>query len=366
MSRASVALMFAAGGTGGHLFPALAVAEYVRRVRPDAAIEFVGTRGKMEERIVPEHRFPLLLLWIAGIDRTRPLRLLKLPFQIVSSVVRVMTAMRRLRPDAAVCAGSYVSYPVGVAARLMHVPLVLMESNSRPGKVIRALAPRATAVHVAFAASKKYFSRQDNLHVSGNPVREDLLNPMSRDQAAHSFGLDPSQPILLVFGGSLGARTINSATHTALPSLRAAGIQVIWQTGRGSEFERTAPQQGVWQSAFIDDMRAAYAAADLVVCRAGGTTLAELTAVGVPSVLVPYPHHADKHQVRNAEALRDGGAAAMLEEHVLNADFLPVVQDLLRDTARRAAMREAARSMGVRNATELIATSILALAERHD
>lgn len=364
MTHEPLALLFAAGGTGGHLFPALAVAEHIRRIRPDARIAFIGTRGKIEERIVPQHGFPLHLLWIAGIDRRKPLRMLMLPFQIGSSIVRVIRVMRRMRPGAAVCAGSYVSYPVGVAARMLQVPLVLMESNSRPGLVIRKLAPRATAVHLAFEGSKRFFPRQDNLHVSGNPVREELTAPMPRAEAAKVFGLDPAKHTLLVFGGSLGAKTINGAIAGALQSLRDAGMQVIWQTGRGSEFMLATPAPDVWQGVFIDDMRAAYAAADLAVCRAGGTTLAELTAVGVPSVLIPYPHHADQHQVHNAQALCDAGAAVMVRENMIGL-LAGTVRELIRDPARLAGMRSAAQSLGVRNATERIANNIVALAERH-
>lgn len=364
MKQDRLALLFAAGGTGGHLFPALAVAEYVRKERPDAAIVFIGAHGKMEERIVPQHGFPLRLLWIEGINRTRPMRLAKVPFQVLTSIMRVIAIMRSLKPGAAVCAGSYVSYPVGVAARLMNIPLILMESNARPGKVIRALAPRAAAVHVAFEKSKEFFVRRDNIMVSGNPVREELSVPMVREEAVRMFGLDPAKQVLLVFGGSLGARSINAAVAQALAALRSDGTQVIWQTGRDAGVT-TPTQPGVWRSEFIEDMRAAYSAADLVVCRAGGTTLAELTVVGVPSILVPYPHHADQHQVRNAESMRDAGAAEILMEARMAEMFLTVVRALLADRARQTAMRLAAHALGKRDATARIAENILALAAQH-
>jgi UDP-N-acetylglucosamine--N-acetylmuramyl-(pentapeptide) pyrophosphoryl-undecaprenol N-acetylglucosamine transferase len=359
----SMRLVFAAGGTGGHLFPALAVAERIRGERPEASIVFIGTHGKMEERIVPQYGFPLRLLWMEGIDRKRPWRSALLPFKVIASIVRMVGIMRTPRASAAVCAGSFVSYPVGVAARILGVPLVLMESNARPGLVIARLSQGAVQVHVAFEASRSLFRRSDNVVVSGNPVREDLALPMPRSQAAAEFHLDAAAPTLLVFGGSLGAKTINNAIGNALHTIVGAGIQVIWQTGANAEPLRQQLPAGVWRGAFIDNMRAAYAASDLAVCRAGGTTIAELTAVGVASVLVPYPHHADQHQVRNAEALQDAGAAVMIDDEAAGGRLVATALALLNDHDRLKAMRAAALEQGRPDATEVIARSIIALAE---
>ncbi len=355
-------LVFAAGGTGGHLFPALAVAERIRRDHPDAAITFVGTRGKIEERIVPAHGFALRLLWIGGIDRKRPWKSAMLPIKVVASILRMIALLRSPRASVAVCAGSYVSYPVGIAARLLRIPLVLMESNVRPGLVVARLAPRASRVHVAFEASKEHFTRTDNVRVSGNPVREELAAPMPRAAAAAVFGLDGAKKTLLVFGGSLGARTINAAVARGLDALHRGGVQVIWQTGAGNADVAGIAPAGVWRGVFIDDMRAAYAASDVAVCRAGGTTVAELAAVGMPALLVPYPHHADRHQVRNAEALERAGAAVMVDDVAAGERLVAEAMALLADDARCIAMRAAAKRIGKLEATATIANDIVALA----
>lgn len=360
-------LLFAAGGTGGHLFPALAVASECRRIDPDVRIEFVGTRGRLEEQVVPREGYPLNFLWISGFELKLSLKTLQLPLKIVTSIGQALRIVRRFKPDAVICAGAYVSYPIGVAASLRRVPLVLMASDARPGLALTRLASRANQIHVAFESARDHFrtvgARCDIL-MSGNPVRTSLAESRDRAEARRHFGLDPDRPVVLAFGGSLGARSINTALESVSPGLLAEGVQLIWQTGTsyaGGEERRP----GLYRSTFINEMDLAYAAADLVVARAGATTIAELAATAKPSVLVPLPI-ATVHQQANAEAMQAAGAGEMILDSEIGEKLYPVVTRLLGDRERLAGMAERVRTMAVPHADANIATAVMALASKHE
>lgn len=353
-------VVFAAGGTGGHVFPAVAVAEALKRKVPDARCVFIGTKGKIENTIVPKYGFELFTVWLSGMQRGSLLKNVMLPVKVIVSMMQAQNIFRRVQPQAVVCAGGYVSYPAGLASGRAKLPLVLMESNSYPGLVIRKLSAKATSIHVTFESSRQYFRTKAAMHVSGNPVRSGFAEKVTKSEARKIFGLDPEKKTLLVFGGSLGARTINEAVMSAVKEFEVMGVQVIWQTGKAWSSE--IKNANVVQLPFIEQMHAAYAAADLAVCRAGATTLAELTYLGVPSVLVPYPHAADKHQEKNARALMDAGAAMMISDSELHDKFLPVVKNLLADDLHLAAMKDAAWSLGVRDAADRIAENVLEVA----
>jgi UDP-N-acetylglucosamine--N-acetylmuramyl-(pentapeptide) pyrophosphoryl-undecaprenol N-acetylglucosamine transferase len=352
-------LLFAAGGTGGHIFPALAVADRCRELHPDIEIEFVGTRGKLEERVIPRAGYPLNFLWISGLERKLG-SMVMLPIKLGRSMLQALAIMARLKPHAVICAGAYVSYPVGLAASLRKVPLVLMESNAYPGLVIRRLARRADEIHVAFDAATKYFPGS-KVFVSGNPIRKAFFETIDRRKAREHFGLDPERPALFAFGGSLGARSINLALDGSIDRLMADGIQVIWQTGTsydGGEWK----EPGLYRTTFINEMEMGYAAADLVLARAGATTIAELNAVGKPSVLVPLPIETVR-QRDNAMAMQEAGAAEMVPDSELAGKLYPTVSRLLSDPGQLRSMGERARSMGVLDADEKIARHVLKLAE---
>lgn len=356
----SVRILFAAGGTGGHIFPAVAVADACRAIEKDAAIEFVGTRGRLEERVVPRAGYRVNYLWISGLGRALSIATLLLPLKIVVSFVQALLLVRRFRADVVVCAGAYVSYPMGLAARFLRVPLVLMESNALPGKVIRKLAPRATEIHVSFDAARAHLGG-GRVITSGNPVRGALFEACDRDAAREGFGLRADAPTLFVFGGSQGSRSINNTMDAILPELLRAGIQVIWQTGAGyAGGERKAP--GLHQSTFIHEMERAYAAADLIVARAGATTIAELAAVRKPGILIPLPTAADDHQRVNAEAVEAAGAGRMVLDAAMPQALLPLILDLMNDPAARGEMAGNIARMAVPDAHVRIARSILAIA----
>jgi len=362
-SASNLRVVFAAGGTGGHVFPAVAVAEALKKKTVGARIVFVGTRGKIENSIVPKYGFEIFTIWLSGFQRKSIQKNLMLPLKLIVSMIQARNIMKSIRPKVVICAGGYVSYPVGRAALRAHIPLVLMESNSTPGLVIQKLASRASVVHVAFGNSRKVFDAKAPVYVSGNPIRAEFAEPMAKSDARKLFGLDPNKKTLLVFGGSLGARSINEAVSNAVEEIIKSDIQVLWQTG--NSFTAKKQMANVKQLAFIQEMRAAYAAADLVVCRSGATTVAELTYLGIPSVLVPYPYHSDKQQEKNASALLEFGAALVANDNEIGEKLLPLVTSLLHDDVRLATMRDAAWSLGVRDAAERIADNILLLAENH-
>jgi UDP-N-acetylglucosamine--N-acetylmuramyl-(pentapeptide) pyrophosphoryl-undecaprenol N-acetylglucosamine transferase len=339
----------------------MAVADRCRELAPDATIEFIGTRGKIEEKIVPRSGYPLNLLWISGLTKALSVDTLLLPVKIAVSIARAGRILSRVKPHAVVCAGAYVSYPVGMAASMRRIPLVLMESNAFPGLVTRKLAPRATEIHVAFESTRPLLE-SERVIVSGNPVRKVFGKSFDRGDARRHFGLDPDRPTVFAFGGSLGARSINAALDTIAPQLIADGAQIIWQTGTtysGGEKK----ESGLYRSMFIHEMELGYAAADLVVARAGATTAAELAAVGKASVLVPLPIETVR-QRENAEAMQNAGASVMVFDDELASRLLPTVRDLLSTPEKLSLMGNAARNLAVLDADDRIARHVLEFAKR--
>jgi UDP-N-acetylglucosamine--N-acetylmuramyl-(pentapeptide) pyrophosphoryl-undecaprenol N-acetylglucosamine transferase len=355
--------IFAGGGTGGHLFPAIAIADEIRRIDSRAAILFVGTAKKLEARLVPEKGYAFRTIWISGFSRSlRPGNVL-FPIKLVVAMMQARSIIREFRPDVVVGTGGYVSGPVLRSAAALGVPTLIQEQNSHPGVTTRLLAGKVNEVHLTFESSVKYFQRTDNLVVSGNPTRRDLEG-VDRAEACRYFGFDPAdgRTTLLVFGGSLGARSINEAVARALPELASRGHRVIWQTGSDWPL-RTAEEPGsLWVSPFIDRMDYAYAASDLAVCRAGATTIAEITCLGKPAILVPYPRAAANHQVENARSMANAGAAELLYDHEVMQGLLPAVERLS-DPQRLRLMGEQSRKLGRPGAAAAIARRAIALAE---
>ncbi|MEW6510423.1 MAG: undecaprenyldiphospho-muramoylpentapeptide beta-N-acetylglucosaminyltransferase [Bacteroidota bacterium] len=367
MTGRPLTLVFAGGGTGGHLYPALAVADAIRRRMPDAAITFVGAKGRIESRVVPLRGYPFRAIWISGLRRKLSLETAMFPLQLVVSVWQSYLHLRESDPDAVVGTGGYVSGPVVWAAQRMGIPTLLQEQNSVPGITTRLLAKRAKEVHLTFESSRRHLERQDNVRISGNPTREGL-GKVSRAEGAAFFQLDPTKKTVLVFGGSQGAATINAAMLGFALTLAAEGVQVIWQTGSG-DYHRVreammSQEKAVRVHEFIDRMEMAYAACDLAVCRSGATSLAELTCAGVPAVLVPYAFAAHGHQTTNARAMVEAGAAVLVPDaeaaHLLSV----VVRELLNEPARVRTMADAARRLGKPDAAAALADAVLRLAGR--
>ena len=367
MGSRPLSVLFAGGGTGGHLFPAVAVADEIRRRDPAAVITFVGTRGKIEARVVPALGYGFHTIWISGFRRRLEAATFLFPVKVIVSMVQSLLLLKQIAPQVVVGTGGYVCGPVVFAASLLGIPTLIHEQNSSPGVTTRLLAGRATEVHLTFEDTRRHLARKHGIVVSGNPTRASI-GAVPRAAGADAFGLDPGRTTLLVFGGSLGAHSINVAMSSLLPRL-PADIQVLWQTGEEDfawiegEHPRSSGR-GVVIRRFIDRMEHAYAAADLVVCRSGATTLAELTRAGIASVLVPYPHAAGDHQTANARAMVDAGAAVMIEDAGLPEALLPALQRLLADREARAHMAGRARALGRPDAGPAIASAVLNLAGR--
>ena len=373
VEHTSIKILFAGGGTGGHLFPALAIADEIRKMEPGAEIMFVGTKKKLEARVVPEHGYPFRTIWISGFHRSaRPTNLL-FPLRVVVALTQSLFLIRKFGPDVVVGTGGYVAGPVVYAASLAGIATVVHESNSYPGVTTRLLSKRATRVLATFGATKKYLKRADNVELVGNPTRNSL-GRISREQGAEYFGLDPTKRTLLVFGGSLGAASINGAMMEIVGDLLHEGLQIIWQTGERSLenvqevvdpiARSTDGRKAMWIGKFIDHMEYAYAAADLIICRAGATTLAELTLLGKPAILVPYPHAAADHQTVNAKTLASEGAAEILPDAELGDGAKDVILRLMNDDSARLKMGESSKRLGHPDAAQQIARKILELAHR--
>jgi UDP-N-acetylglucosamine--N-acetylmuramyl-(pentapeptide) pyrophosphoryl-undecaprenol N-acetylglucosamine transferase len=354
-------ILIAGGGTGGHLFPALAIADEIRKLQPETLFLFLGTKGKIEARVVPQRGYAFRTIWISGFHRRLTVDNLLFPLKVLVSLVQSFFVIRQFRPDVVVGTGGYVCGPVLFVASLLKIPTVIHESNSFPGVTTRMLATRATKIFIAFEDAKRWLKRTDHVTLVGTPTRE-ILGTVAESASREFFRLDAKKKTILVFGGSLGAASINNAVLDALDDLLDAGVQLIWQTGQ-SDFERVRTAVGTkpvgWLGAFVDSMEYAFGAADLVVCRSGATTLAELTRVGKPAILVPYPHAAGDHQTHNARSLANAGAAVIIADNDLRQKLKTTALSLLNDSDRLESMSKASDGLGKPEAGSSIASSIL-------
>ncbi len=359
-----VRVIFAGGGTGGHLFPAIAIADEVVRLSPGAEVLFIGTKTKLEARVVPARGYQFRSIWISGFHRSLRIENFLFPLKLVVSIKQALSVIRAFKPQVAVGTGGYVSGPVLRAALMCGVPTLIQEQNSMPGVTTRLLAGKVDEVHLTFESSKRFLRRLDNVRVSGNPTRQDLENA-DRNDARSFFGFEeqPRRKTILVFGGSLGAHTINEAVRRNLRSIVDAGLNVIWQTGAEDFLSAgsLASPGRIWIAPFIDRMDLAYAASDLVICRAGATTIAELTRLGKPAILIPYPHAAANHQVENARTLMQQGAALMVDDGDAGERLPAAVLSLL-EADRLEAMARESRKLGNPDAAKAIAQRVIALA----
>lgn len=358
----SLRLIIAGGGTGGHIFPALSIAEAIRQMEPTAHFQFVGAKGKMEMEKVPQAGFEIEGLDIVGFDRNNPLKNLALPIKLLKSFFQVRSIFRRFRPAAVVGVGGYSSYPVLRYAQAQRIPTFLHEANSYAGKSNQWLAKHATQIFVGMHGMEKFFPA-NKMVFTGNPVRLNILQTtIDRAEAMRFFGLDPAKPTVLVIGGSLGARSINEALQAGWEKLIGSGIQIIWQTGQSGASLQPLPvsvQGMIHRTAFIQEMNKAYAAADLVVSRSGAMSVAELEVVGKPAILVPYPLAAEDHQTSNARQLVDVGAALLVRDADATNELIDRVLELMEDESRRRRMGEQSQQLGVRDADRRIASLIL-------
>lgn len=359
--------LFAGGGTGGHLFPAIAIAEEILRQRPSATVAFAGTERGIEATEVPKRNFTLHVISAVAFKRGLSMQALfenlKFPFRLLQSIDEARDLIDQEEPDVVIGTGGFVSFPVVWAAQEFGVPTILQEQNAKPGWATRLLARRADETHLSFEDSRRYLPKRARCFITGNPTRRFELAPP--EQARQCFKLDPKRKTLLAFGGSLGARSLNKAIEQWLDELLKRA-NVIWQTGK-TDYERVAsnlkPRENLWVGAFIDRMDLAYSAADLALCRAGASTIAELTTLGIAAILAPYPFAADNHQCFNAKALADRGAAELvLDSELGSRSAFEKIVALLEDDAKRETMKREAKKLGKPDAAKIIAERAIRLA----
>lgn len=363
-------IVISGGGTGGHIFPALAIAEALRRLRPEAEFLFVGAKNRMEMERVPQAGYRIEGLDIAGIQRgwawSALWRNMALPLKVWRSLSAARRLLRAFEPHAVVGTGGYAAWPVVYAAQQLGIPTLLQEQNSHAGVTNRLLARRAKRICVAYEGMERYFPA-DRLVLTGNPVRSDLLDLSDKRAEGYAFyGLSPQRKTLAIVGGSLGARSLNEAVrcNTALLA-QHSDVQVVWQCGASYEthYRSSASAQlpNVQLRPFIERMDLLYAVADVVVARAGALTLSELAIVGKPAVLVPSPNVAEDHQTRNAQALERKGAAVLVPDARAAEVLLPEALALLRDSERMRALQNNIRHFAQPQAAEAIAREVLSL-----
>jgi UDP-N-acetylglucosamine--N-acetylmuramyl-(pentapeptide) pyrophosphoryl-undecaprenol N-acetylglucosamine transferase len=357
-------IIIAGGGTGGHIFPAIAIANALKKKDPSIEILFVGAKGKMEMEKVPQAGYKIEGLDIAGFNRSSLIKNIGLPFKLVKSFLQVRRIFNQFRPDAAIGVGGYSSFPVLRTAQARGIKTFIHESNSFAGKSNMMLGKKATRVFTGTDGMENFFPAEKIL-VTGNPVRVAISRAsVTREEGLKFFSLDNQKKTLFVVGGSLGARSVNEAIGAGLDELLAAGLQLIWQTGK--PYAATAKEQangksGIWVNEFITQMEFAYAAADIVVSRAGAMTVAELCVAKKPVLFVPYPFAAEDHQTVNALQLVNKKAALMVKDNEVMQDLVKKTIELAKDNGLQETMKQNMAALAITNADEVVADEILKL-----
>jgi UDP-N-acetylglucosamine--N-acetylmuramyl-(pentapeptide) pyrophosphoryl-undecaprenol N-acetylglucosamine transferase len=359
-------IIISGGGTGGHIYPAIAIANALQQKDPDTEILFVGALGKMEMEKVPRAGYRITGLPIVGIKREFTLENLAFPFKLVDSLLKAKTVIRDFKPDVAVGVGGFASGPLLMMASLQGIPTLIQEQNSYAGITNKLLAKRAGKICVAYPGMEAFFPK-DKLAMLGNPVRNDIIDVSSkREEALRHFGFKDTSKTLFVMGGSLGARSINESINEGLEKLVHEGYQVLWQTGKGfiGKAGETISRLGtsdVKAYEFIYEMDLAYAVADVVVSRAGALSVSELCLAGKPAILIPYPAAAEDHQTKNAMSLLEQHAAILIRDDKSRKDLIPEVLHLLGDGTRQQELKLNIKKLGKPSAAHDIAAEVLKL-----
>ncbi|WP_367390335.1 undecaprenyldiphospho-muramoylpentapeptide beta-N-acetylglucosaminyltransferase [Lewinella sp. LCG006] len=361
-------IIFSGGGTGGHIFPAVAIADRVKELVPTAQISFVGAQDKMEMERVPKAGYPIEGLWISGLQRKLTVQNLLFPVKVLASLWKAGRIVRRIQPQVVVGTGGFASGPLLRQAAAQGIPTLIQEQNAYAGLTNKWLAKVASRICVAYPGMEQFFPANKLMEV-GNPVREDMLATQeNRAEACAHYGFSSDQPVILVTGGSLGARTLNQALAAAYEQLAAnPEVQVLWQCGKyyNEEYSKCATAQlpNVNLLPFLDRMDLAYAAADIVISRAGALTIAEICLLGKASILVPSPNVAEDHQTKNALALTNRKAAILVKDQDAKASLIATAINLLQDEKGRKALAQNAQLLAYPNAADKIAREVLRLAK---
>ena len=350
-------VIISGGGTGGHIFPALSIADAIKKRHPEANIKFVGALGRMEMQRVPAAGYEIVGLPVAGFDRKKPWRNVKVLWKLWKSMSIARRLVKDFKPDVAIGVGGYASGPTLKAAQRQGIPTVIQEQNSYAGVTNKLLATKASAIGVAYDGMDKFFPA-DLITKTGNPVRANIIDSsIDREEAKRRLGFDPSRPLVAVVGGSLGARTINLAMARSLKPLLEHGASVLWQCGKYYADQYIPMGEGLANAQvtdFINRMDLVYRAADLVVSRAGAGTISELQIAGVPALLIPSPNVAEDHQRHNAEALSTRGAAVMILDKDAENSLLATVVDILDNREKRESLAANIKEMALPEASAMI------------
>lgn len=356
--------LISGGGTGGHIFPAIAIANALREKHPDAEILFVGAKGKMEMEKVPAAGYPIIGLWISGLQRKLTLRNLSFPFKLLSSLIKARQVIADFKPAVVIGVGGFASGPTLRMAVRKRIPTVIQEQNSFPGITNKLLAGSVDRICVAYDGMEKFFPA-DKIVKTGNPVRKQVIEIAGkREEAARFFGLDPGRKTLFIVGGSQGALSVNKAIASQLAAFLDKGLQVIWQTGHyyfddARSVVSSSGSKAVVATAFIDRMDLAYAMADVIVSRAGAIAISEICAIGKPPVFVPFPAAAEDHQTKNAQALVDREAALLVPDREVMEKLGPAVLELMNDEDKQKKLINNIGKLAIKDSAERIADTIL-------
>lgn len=362
-------MIISGGGTGGHIYPAIAIANAFKSRFPEAEILFVGAQGKMEMEKVPQAGYKIEGLWISGLQRKLTFDNLSFPFKVISSLLKSRKILKRVNPHVVVGVGGYASGPLLRVASKQGVPAVLQEQNSYAGLTNKILAGKVKRICVAYPNMDKFFPAE-KVRLTGNPVRKDITNLSGKkDQALRHFGFSNETPVLMILGGSLGARTLNDAIVLGLQVLLDSGVQVIWQCGKfyyqemKAKLSAVGNHDGIKLFQFLKEMDLAYAAADVVISRAGALSVSELSIAGKPTVFVPSPNVAEDHQTKNAKAMVDNNAALLVKDSDARSILIKSALDLLENSDRQAELSKNILALAKPNAAEEIVDEIVGLIE---
>jgi len=359
-------VIIAGGGTGGHIFPAVAIANALTKIMPEVRILFVGAKGRMEMQKVPEAGYKIIGLPVIGIQRKLSFKNFIVPFKLIKSLLIARIILKRFKPNAVIGVGGYASAPVSYMASLLKIPVLLQEQNSFPGLTNKILAKKADRICVAYEGMEKYFPKEKIL-VTGNPIRQNIKNiGNKKNKAILEFGLNETRKTLLVIGGSLGAYSINKAIHNSIEMLTANNIQIIWQTGinyyeTAQSSTKNIEKGSVVTTKFIKQMDLAYAASDIIVSRAGAITVSELCLVKKPVILVPSPNVAEDHQTKNAMILVNNGAAIIVKDNETYEKLGKTIIELVKDEQKQLSLSNGIAKLALPNADEIIAGEVIKL-----
>jgi UDP-N-acetylglucosamine--N-acetylmuramyl-(pentapeptide) pyrophosphoryl-undecaprenol N-acetylglucosamine transferase len=355
------------GGTGGHIFPAIAIANQIKKMLPDSEILFVGAEGRMEMEKVPLAGYKIIGLWISGLQRKLTFANLSFPFKVMSSMIRAHRILKEFKPNVVIGTGGYASGPMLRAASSRGIPTLIQEQNSYPGITNKILSKKVNRICVAYEGLERFFPKE-KIIMTGNPVRQDIQGgEEKRQKGLEYFGLDGNKKIVLVIGGSLGARTINEAIGKGLEVLVKNNIQIVWQTGK-AYIETAKQQSGISEKTvkafdFITVMDLAYAIADCVVSRAGASSVSELSLVHKPCILVPSPNVAEDHQTKNALSLVNKNAAILVKDSDASVSLINEVVALFDNNNRQQELRQNISKLALPDSAEVIAREVLKLAK---